>query len=468
MNRHPRPARASNRASWPAAALPAAPVFPVAAARPAARVRRSGFTLLELLVVIAIIGILGGVLLSGIFVAQESAREARTRSLITRLHNQMMDRWESYATRRLPLNVYDRPGGLNDADNDNDHPVNPILGLDFDPIDLVSAKKLRRRQLWYQRQLMRREMPDRYYDLYFQAYLAPDLPLWPFDLEAATFRGAPPPWDSDIPTSRQRLRTSLFWAYHRQIVRVISQLSPPQDPNFDINDEAAVQTALATIRETNQSAECLYLILTTGMTDESFGRNQFFESEVGDTDGDGMLEFVDAWGNPIQFFRWAPGFSSLMQPQRTLVDTPDPNDEYSQYASTQPERDSQNRILTFDPASNYDPFDPLRLDPWPRDDNQAEERAERGYRLIPLIVSLGRDGRLGLDQANDTQTGLNSLTSPLSSDPYADYNSDPMKVQKRGERFTAASQGDPGYDPSDPDTGEFHLDNIHNHDLGVP
>ena len=32
-----------------------------------------------------------------------------------------------------------------------------------------------------------------------------------------------------------------------------------------------------------------------------------------DTDGDGMKEILDAWGNPIEFLRWAPGLRSLIQ-----------------------------------------------------------------------------------------------------------------------------------------------------------
>ena len=34
------------------------------------------------------------------------------------------------------------------------------------------------------------------------------------------------------------------------------------------------------------------------------GESEFSTSEVRDTDGDGLLEFVDAWGRPLRFYRW--------------------------------------------------------------------------------------------------------------------------------------------------------------------
>lgn len=54
------------------------------------------------------------------------------------------------------------------------------------------------------------------------------------------------------------------------------------------------------------SSECLYFFLTeisVGGT-EIVDVSQFNESELRDTDGDGLLEFHDAWGQPIRFYRW--------------------------------------------------------------------------------------------------------------------------------------------------------------------
>ena len=54
------------------------------------------------------------------------------------------------------------------------------------------------------------------------------------------------------------------------------------------------------------SSELLYFFLNDS---ESLGSSeaisdQFTTSEIADTDNDGLLEFVDAWGNPLRFYRW--------------------------------------------------------------------------------------------------------------------------------------------------------------------
>ncbi len=50
----------------------------------------------------------------------------------------------------------------------------------------------------------------------------------------------------------------------------------------------------------------LYAILVEGIgpLGSVFSHDDFSDREVKDTDGDGLPEFVDAWGQPLQFFRW--------------------------------------------------------------------------------------------------------------------------------------------------------------------
>jgi prepilin-type N-terminal cleavage/methylation domain-containing protein len=59
-------------------------------------------------------------------------------------------------------------------------------------------------------------------------------------------------------------------------------------------------------RPETESAEMLYLILTAGdvLGAAPVGSDEFSTSEVRDTDGDGLLEFVDGWGRPLRFYRW--------------------------------------------------------------------------------------------------------------------------------------------------------------------
>lgn len=73
----------------------------------------------------------------------------------------------------------------------------------------------------------------------------------------------------------------------------------------------------ASHQQITESSALLYWILTSS---EVYGiapvdQGEFSSSEVRDTDGDGLNEFVDAWGRPLRFYRWPthlfrPGTSS--------------------------------------------------------------------------------------------------------------------------------------------------------------
>lgn len=53
----------------------------------------------------------------------------------------------------------------------------------------------------------------------------------------------------------------------------------------------------------NESAECLYLILATTRANRQRAIDQVASRNIGDTDGDGMLEVLDPWGVPIRYLR---------------------------------------------------------------------------------------------------------------------------------------------------------------------
>jgi len=144
----------------------------------------------------------------------------------------------------------------------------------------------------------------------------------------------------------------------------------------------------------NQSAECLYMVVTMACGDGE-ARTQFHESDIGDTDGDGAPEFIDAWGHPICFYRWAPGFDSLTQlsyPQLNEI-------RFKAVAAGL----NSNVEVTKAVAKDHDPFDTFRLQP-------------NAFRLVPLVFSAGGDEKLGLDlnvnyvpwrQSNSPATPLN-------------------------------------------------------------
>ena len=63
------------------------------------------FTLVELLVTITIIGILAGMVLGAVQMARQGAREYATKATIAKLNSIIMERYESYLTRRVPIST---------------------------------------------------------------------------------------------------------------------------------------------------------------------------------------------------------------------------------------------------------------------------------------------------------------------------------------------------------------------------
>jgi prepilin-type N-terminal cleavage/methylation domain-containing protein len=81
-------------------------------------------------------------------------------------------------------------------------------------------------------------------------------------------------------------------------------------------------------------AEVLYALLVDGLSPlgSAFTREDFTAREVQDTDGDGMPEFVDAWGEPLQFFRW-PIYYGGPQPNGQILGTSDSQKGFIGYSA---------------------------------------------------------------------------------------------------------------------------------------
>lgn len=119
------------------------------------------------------------------------------------------------------------------------------------------------------------------------------------------------------------------------------------------------------------SSACLYLALSRGRKGTGGDAESIFlPNEVADTDGDGSKDsIVDAWENPVFFFRWPTGFST---PAGDFVpDQPDPLDPRKTLASSAWATGNSVGQASF--LAYCHPVSPT-------------------YNLRPVIVSCGKDG----------------------------------------------------------------------------
>lgn len=173
------------------------------------------------------------------------------------------------------------------------------------------------------------------------------------------------------------------------------------------------------------NAECLYWVIVNG---PSFGvdaieTDAFTANEITDSDGDGLFEFVDGWGNPLRFYRWP---TRLLRPALTTTDAaaaqtiedPSGTPRYKFPIDTQfvdagiwqglqsfPSRGAGTTIAgeTGDPLV-VDPHDPTgRFVPGnPVEASNFEGRFYTPETFsLPLIVSAGEDATLGLYEPTD-------------------------------------------------------------------
>ena len=364
------------------------------------------------MVTIMIIGILASALLGVAAVASETAREARTRQLVTRIHNLISEQYNSYSSRRIDTSHIDDPTGF--------------LGLPANPNALERAD----RRLLVLRQMMRMEMPDRWSDLLNDTVDNID-PTDSAKLNLLKSNTITPPANRFLCPP-----TELWTVYVRRYQQLAGQTP-------------------AKIEE-NQGAECLYMIVMNACADGE-ARTLFQENVIGDTDGDGAPEFIDGWGNPIHFIRWPSGFSSDMQlgPARFEEIRADAVD-----AGLPPDIEEQKAI-----AKDHDLYDLFRRD------RKDSPRATKGsppaiynhlrdnfsaYRLVPLIYSAGRDEITGI---NDDPTDFADSSWRSNSywiDPYAKTlrNNSPVGQLQLGGFF-------------DESGGKSWTDNVHNHLIGA-
>lgn len=310
--------------------------------------RRRGFTMTELLVVIAIIGIILTLILTAAQNARVAAQEASTQSLIQRLDTAINDRLDALLQSRPDPNwahfyisaIYTPTQII---------PTPP-------PISAVSSypPATQRAQViaWYD--FVKSEMPDVFvvqgsalsysnpqpnnYPLNFAANPYPGTTIDGIGLEnyilplGNSVKNNPPSGtDFGAENRANTVGTGIYGASYNAAAGIYKNLgylpagydgvdnnnngliddsvegvSPPPYNTPDHATVDLVNARLAAHQHHTARSETLYAILVEGVgpLGSIFSRDDFTENEVKDTDGDGLPEFVDAWGQPLQFFRW--------------------------------------------------------------------------------------------------------------------------------------------------------------------
>lgn len=298
------------------------------------------FTLVELLVTLVIVSILASLTLAGLAGARNRSKIGKTASTIRKINDLIQPLYDAYTDRRVDV-----------SDLVSDRPTNTDCPGCYAGSNPIAVKAAAWRNLYAKRQLMAYELPDSLLEMRTERELdlsvPPDLPI--------------------------RVRNS---ASVRRMARTFTVGTG--------TSQAAQDSRRQALANTMGSAESLLLTILAN-AHQGDEMELFRENELGDTDGDGLREFLDGWQRPIFFIRWPSGFAS-----------------YS--AAMNPESQPLASLMTARP----DPLDPYRVD------------ANGGFGLVPLIYSAGPDG------STDTGTQANGYglfrVAGVRLDPYSPFN----------------------------------------------
>jgi len=342
--------------------------------------------------------------LAALYGVLDQAKAARTRTQITKLHSMIMLKWEGYRVRQVPLRIPSRmrarPERFADTNGNcwrdpTETSSNNIYPINFDGTttgDLHDYGGAYIRLL-AMRELMRMELPDRISDL-------EDGPR----VMVYVVQGG-----SSSNTLRLQLTAPSIWKAYRRKANTFIKAKHGAAGDWRNRNHWTIP---------HQGAECLYLIISSIRDGDTSGLDFFKESEVGDTDEDGMPEILDGWGRPIEFLRWAPGFATGEGPDGGWgvvgVDDDGVNGIDDPGEVGWPGSDDGSELQPRDPANAPDPFDPLKVHLSPAPGNNVNYTAKFNYALFPLIYSAG------FDSIYDINTGGNlryAATAPWNN-PY--------------------------------------------------
>ncbi len=313
---------------------------------------RKAFTLIELLMVITIIAMLGAMSITVSRSSLESARRSKTEITIRKLDTVITAMYEKYQYRKVDVKPYQtmiKNYATNYYKNQNNpwgFPTGYLYPSGANHQAKMPYPNVMSLQAWVRlmilRDTIRMDMPCCLAEVYG--------PVWPNDN------------NSGMVPDNNRTRTPLSSVYFRAMVAG-GYLDNNGNP-VKVPDERGVL-----------NAELLYLIVSNG---DPNARSMFSEKEIADTNGNGLMEFIDGWGRPIYWERWAPA----------LPDTDRQTSLYENYETLYP--DSLNPLGEI-----------VECRPEPVSETLADgsiiDHYLSNWMLVPLIYSTGPDGQHGVD-----------------------------------------------------------------------
>ena len=157
-----------------------------------------------------------------------------------------------------------------------------------------------------------------------------------------------------------------------------------------LNELATPNRPKASWQNSNANAELLFLVIEDSDLNGSSAIELFGASEIGDTDGDGLKEFIDSFGQPIQWIRWPTGYEGIA---RYHPDMLDPGIVTTTVSGPKVTIES-------------DPLDRMNADPGYFNGGQAP-----GPAAFPLVISGGMDQKIGLrTESNGTMPSSTSYS----------------------------------------------------------
>jgi prepilin-type N-terminal cleavage/methylation domain-containing protein len=297
---------------------------------------RAGFTLTELLAVMTIIGILLTFILKASMDGVRRANELATQGLIQKLDEAMSERMEALMTVDIyPNNTHNVMAATYSSSGtpkfDSPDRARVIALYDFikaEVPDVFFPSGDANYPLNFAGQpFPHTEDPRALYNSLYASYM---LPLGAGIDSVNQYGSLNTIYGSYDPTAPNG--TGIFGASYAAAAGIYKNLGyhPTGYDGVDNNQNGlidelaegvdAANSALVTANLANHThktarSEMLYALLVEGMgpLGSAFAPDDFTSREVADTDNDGLPEFIDAWGEPLQFYRWPIFYHSDIQ-----------------------------------------------------------------------------------------------------------------------------------------------------------